>query len=91
VRSWSAVRALRIDRIEVRPDNSVLGMIAIQQPDGSWLRVEQVLRRVRMALLPRPDRVDHPQAAAADFSAEPVVARFPRRMSHKSPRTGPRL
>lgn len=44
VRSWSAVRTLRTDRIEVQPDNSVLGVIAIQQPDGSWLRVEQVLR-----------------------------------------------
>ncbi|AHI01490.1 hypothetical protein [Kutzneria albida] len=43
-RSWSGVRSLRTDRVEAISADSVLGVIAFQQLDGSWLRVEQLLR-----------------------------------------------
>ncbi|MFI9385402.1 hypothetical protein [Kutzneria sp. NPDC052558] len=44
IRSWSAVRAVRAERIEAQPDGTVLGVIGIQQADGDWLHVEQLLR-----------------------------------------------
>lgn len=44
IRSWSSVRAVRPERIEARPDGTVLGVIGIQQADGDWLHVEQLLR-----------------------------------------------
>ena len=44
VRSWSSVRAVRPEKIELQPDGTVLGVIGIQQADGSWLHVEQLLR-----------------------------------------------
>jgi hypothetical protein len=44
VRSWSSVRAVRPERVEARSDGTVLGVIGIQQADGSWLHVEQLLR-----------------------------------------------
>jgi hypothetical protein len=44
VRSWSSVRAVRPDRVEQMSDGTVLGVIGIQQADGSWLHVEQLLR-----------------------------------------------
>lgn len=44
VRSWSSVRAVRTERVEQQPDGTVLGVISIQQSDGSWLHVEQQLR-----------------------------------------------
>ena len=44
VRSWSSVRAVRPERIEAMADGTVLGVIGIQQSDGSWLHVEQLLR-----------------------------------------------
>jgi hypothetical protein len=44
VRSWSTVRTLEPERIEALDADSVLGEIAIQQADGSWLHVEQLLR-----------------------------------------------
>jgi hypothetical protein len=44
VQSWSAVRAVRPERVEALPDGTVLGVIAIEQADGSWLHVEQQLR-----------------------------------------------
>ena len=43
VKSWGSVRTIQPEVIEARPDNSVLGVVAIQQSDGDWLRVEQVL------------------------------------------------
>ncbi|WP_137812451.1 hypothetical protein [Gandjariella thermophila] len=42
--SWASVLALRLERAEQRDDQSVLAIVAIQRRDGSWLRVEQVLR-----------------------------------------------
>lgn len=44
IRSWSSVRAVRPERIEAMPDGTVLGVIGIQQADGDWLHVEQLLR-----------------------------------------------
>lgn len=44
IRSWSAVRAVRTERIEAMSDGTVLGVIGIQQADGEWLHVEQLLR-----------------------------------------------
>jgi hypothetical protein len=44
IRSWSSVRAVRPERVEAMTDNTVLGVIGIQQSDGSWLHVEQLLR-----------------------------------------------
>ncbi|MFC0544480.1 hypothetical protein [Kutzneria chonburiensis] len=44
IRSWSTVRAVRPERVEAMTDNTVLGVIGIQQSDGSWLHVEQLLK-----------------------------------------------
>jgi hypothetical protein len=44
IRSWSSVRAVRPERVEAMSDGTVLGVIGIQQSDGSWLHVEQLLR-----------------------------------------------
>jgi hypothetical protein len=44
IRSWSSVRAVRPERVEAMSDGTVLGVIGIQQADGSWLHVEQLLR-----------------------------------------------
>ena len=44
VRSWSEVRTVRPERVEARSDGTVLGVIGIQQADGSWMHVEQLLR-----------------------------------------------
>lgn len=44
IRSWSTVRGVRPERIEAQPDGTVLGVVGIQQADGSWLHVEQLLR-----------------------------------------------
>jgi hypothetical protein len=43
IRSWSSVRAVRPERVEAMSDGTVLGVIGIQQADGSWLHVEQLL------------------------------------------------
>lgn len=47
ISSWSAVRAVKVERVEARPPNSVLAVVCVQQPDGKWLRVEQLLRTSR--------------------------------------------
>ena len=44
IRSWSEVRAVRPDKVEAQSDGTVLGVIGIEQADGSWLHVEQLLR-----------------------------------------------
>ena len=44
IRSWSSVRAVRTERVEAMSDGTVLGVIGIQQADGDWLHVEQLLR-----------------------------------------------
>ncbi|GAA3433540.1 hypothetical protein [Kutzneria kofuensis] len=44
IRSWSSVRVVRPERVEAMSDGTVLGVIGIQQADGSWLHVEQLLR-----------------------------------------------
>jgi hypothetical protein len=44
VQSWASVLALRLERVELRPDRAVLAVVAIQGRDRRWMRVEQLLR-----------------------------------------------
>jgi hypothetical protein len=44
VSSWSAVRAVNVERVESRPDKSILAVVSVQRSDGSWLVVQQLLR-----------------------------------------------
>ncbi|WHT18815.1 hypothetical protein N8J89_37885 [Crossiella sp. CA-258035] len=44
IRSWSELRQLDLKEVEVRSDGSVLAVVRLQQADGSWLTVEQLLR-----------------------------------------------
>jgi hypothetical protein len=44
ISSWSAVRAVNVERVESRPDKSILAVVSLQRSDGSWLVVQQLLR-----------------------------------------------
>jgi hypothetical protein len=44
VSSWSAVRAVNVERVESRPDKSILAVVSLQRSDGRWLVVQQLLR-----------------------------------------------
>ncbi|KAA2264644.1 hypothetical protein F0L68_05985 [Solihabitans fulvus] len=42
VQSWHAVKAITLDRVDPRPDGSVLAAVSMLGPDDHWLRVEQL-------------------------------------------------
>jgi hypothetical protein len=42
--SWASVLALRVERVEQQADHSVLAVVVLRERDGSWLRVQLVLR-----------------------------------------------
>lgn len=43
-RSWTGLRGLELLTTKDQPDGSVLAVVRLQQADGSWLTLEQVLR-----------------------------------------------
>lgn len=43
VQSWSRMRALRVEQLADHPDGTVTAVVRTLQPDGSWLRVRQLI------------------------------------------------
>lgn len=62
--SWAAVRGVRPESVTAQRDGSVLGTIAVQQPDGGWLRMQQrfFLTDARPPLIDRVELVSAQQS-----------------------------
>lgn len=43
VRSWRQMRALRVEQLADHPDGTVTAVVRMLEPDGSWLRVRQLI------------------------------------------------
>ncbi|WP_051116310.1 hypothetical protein [Amycolatopsis nigrescens] len=44
VRSWGAMDSVEVEQAQVQPDGSVRAVVTMRQPDGSRLRITQLLR-----------------------------------------------
>jgi hypothetical protein len=43
LRSWSETTAVEIEQVQPQSDSSVLAIVRMLRPDGSWMRVQQLL------------------------------------------------
>lgn len=62
--SWQSVRSVVPVSVAQQPDGSVLGTVAVQQPNGSWLRLQQhfTLNDARPPLIDRVELISAQQS-----------------------------